>query len=165
MSRKAGDLASLPRLPRDEWSSHPNYPDQVLLLGSHNNFRRFSKHLVGLAAQVGRSGEVSVLFEQWMGAMRGHEAYEERKLYPFLQQRWGVSFEHARAGHKLLHSLEHRVVSRFEEFDAQRVNEKLLQALSDYDRILNEHLDHEEELVIPLLLALSPEEFRAFTTH
>ena len=32
-----------------------------------------------------------LLFERWKQAMGGHEAYEERKLYPFLTRRWGVS--------------------------------------------------------------------------
>ncbi len=30
--------------------------------------------------------------------MRGHEGCEVRKLYPYISQRWGVSFEEAELG-------------------------------------------------------------------
>ena len=41
----------------------------------------------------------------------------------------------------------------------ERADETLHRALARHDEILQEHLDLEEELVVPLLLALSPQEF------
>ena len=33
-------------LAREQWPTHPRFPGQVLLLGSHENFRRISRALV-----------------------------------------------------------------------------------------------------------------------
>lgn len=35
-----------PTLSRAEWRDHPHFPSQVLLLGSHANFRRINRYLV-----------------------------------------------------------------------------------------------------------------------
>ena len=39
------------------------------------------------------------IFRQWMYAMGNHERYEEGKLYPYLEARWGLSCESLREGH------------------------------------------------------------------
>ena len=92
--------------------------------------------------------------------MRSHEAYEERKLYPFLSERWSVDFGPARAGHTLLHARYDAVVARFRETSSDESKRlALIEALAAHDEVLREHLDLEEELVIPLLLGLTPDEF------
>ncbi|MFK8002914.1 MAG: hemerythrin domain-containing protein [Polyangiales bacterium] len=153
---------------RDEWRLHPRFPAQVLLLGSHENFRRVSAYLLQ-EAQAGRpQAPLESLFRRWISAMRGHEAYEEHKLYPFLERRWDVSFKGAEAGHVELHKCYDAVIEAFARVraagDAAKKGERamVIQALEAHDRVLREHLELEENLVVPLLLELSPEEFEFF---
>jgi hypothetical protein len=158
---------AVPRIPREEWTSHPRFRTQALLLGSHSNFRRVSRYLVDKA-----SGEAFVglhsLFERWIAAMRSHEAYEERKLYPYLEYRWGVSLDDARAGHDELHARADEVVEAFGTLALPRdpsdsmespSDNVVLRALRAHDQTLDAHLNVEEEAVVPLLLELSPDEF------
>jgi len=159
---------SVPPLARDQWEKHPNYPRQVLLLGSHEGFRGFSERLIEAAA-AGRSvSEISRLYHYWMGAMRGHEGYEERKLYPFLERRFGVQTASMRAGHGALHDKQHDVEQRLlrvperAELDFEDARTDLVTGLRAYDGTLRAHLELEEDLVIPALLALSPQEFRQY---
>lgn len=147
---------------REAWKSHPNYPAQVLLLGSHDNFRRVSRHLVEDAAAGGPVRPIGTLYMRWRAAMRSHEAYEEGKLYPFLRHRWCAATERAERGHQALHDADERVrevLSALVFSGEHRANAALHQALLRHDQILQEHLELEENLVIPLLLALSPHEF------
>jgi len=159
--------AALPQIPRENWQAHPRFRTQALLLGSHANFRRVSRFLIDQAALEQFVGLHS-LFDRWIAAMRSHEAYEERKLYPYLEYRWGVSLEEARGGHAELHTRADEVVDAFRTLahpaDPSDSNENpadnpVLYALQAHDRTLGAHLDVEEEAVIPLLLALDPEEF------
>lgn len=89
--------------------------------------------------------------------MGGHEAYEERKLYPFLARRWGISCATAEAGHTLLGVLDTAVRSAFSS------GAGVAKALRAHHDTLMAHLDYEEALVIPLLLALEPAEFAAYS--
>lgn len=159
--------ATVPRLPREEWTTHPRFRTQALLVGSHANFRRVSQYLVDKAAREEFVGLHS-LFDRWIAAMRSHEAYEERKLYPFLEYRWGVSLDEARAGHEELHARADEVVEAFgslaqpadpEDPPGGAPDNRVLSALVAHDRTLDAHLDVEEEAVVPLLLALEPDEF------
>jgi hypothetical protein len=156
--------SSVPRIPRAQWESHPNFPRQTLLLGSHVNFRRVSQHLIdGVSAEAVAS--LRSLYLRWMQAMRGHEGYEEYKLYPFLERRGGVSCGDAREGHEELHRSQVDVVARFDDScrDANEANlVRLRIALRGYDQILRDHLELEEDLVIPLLLELSRAEFNVY---
>lgn len=94
--------------------------------------------------------------------MRNHETYEERKLYPFLRRRFCVTTEEAQRGHKELHAADEQVravLSSLVFAGEEHADEALHRALARHDQILQEHLDLEEKLVVPLLLALSPQEF------
>lgn len=147
---------TLPKIPRAEWTAHPRFKSQALLLGSHANFRRISHHLVA-RAEAGHSADHDrVLFEQWKRAMGGHEAYEERKLYPFLTRRWGISCATAEAGHSMLGLLDIGVRAAFAS------GKGVAKAMRAHHDALMAHLDYEEEMVIPLLLALEPAEFEAY---
>jgi hypothetical protein len=157
----------VPSIPREEWTSHPHFATQALLLGSHTNFRRVSRYLVDKASREKFVGLHS-LFDRWIAAMRSHEGYEEHKLYPYLEYRWGVSLDEARAGHDELHARADEVVEAFRSLarpadpaDSPKSarDNWVLRALEAHDRALDAHLDLEEEAVVPLLLALSPEEF------
>lgn len=148
-----------PTLARERWTSHPNYPAHVLLLGSHHNFRRINRFLV---EQTGRPESLlrplRQLYTRWISAMRSHERYEEYKLYPYLTRRWGASFAAAEAGHAALHQAYDQVI---EAFDAE-ARPTVVDALTHHEAVLRDHLALEEELVIPRLLALEPAEFDAF---
>lgn len=95
--------------------------------------------------------------------MRSHEHYEEYKLYPYLEKRWNTSLSDAQKGHELLHRAHVEVLSAFQTLhDDEEGPARLTAALSFHEQILKEHLALEEERVIPLLLSLSPEEFRNY---
>lgn len=151
-------------LPREEWSAHPHYPSQVLLMGSHQNFLRINAYLIDEAAVIDEPARLENLYRRWISAMRSHEGYEEHKLYPYLERRWSTSMEAAEAGHAALHGAHERVLAAFARTrvtdESEDPRPALVEALQEHETILREHLDLEEELVIPLLLELSPREFQ-----
>lgn len=151
-------------IPRSEWPNHPNFPEQVLLLGAHQNFREISLYVVALV-QEGRVARAQRLFSSWMMAMRGHEHYEESKLFVYLSKKHGMSIEALEAGHDLLHEREDKVNEGFAtclEEDSQTHRDDLVKALQAYRDVLWEHLRLEEDSVIPLLLAMTREEFTRY---
>lgn len=145
-------------LPRTAWPDHPRYPQQVLLLGSHEGFRRTSASLVRRAEAGRDAAAIGWVFDYWKSAMSGHERYEEYKLYPYLEARWGLSCEPLRAGHHQLAALEDAVRAAVRKDDGAALHT----TLATHDAALLAHLDAEESLVIPALLALSPEEFDTY---
>lgn len=141
-------------LPRDAWEAHPNFPSQVLLLGSHRQFRRISRQLIEQADTGRRREAILAVFGYWKSAMRGHEHYEEGKLYPYLQHRWGLDCTPLEQGHRALAEADAAVRAADDA--------TLVHALEDHHAILMRHLDAEEALVIPALLALSREDFETY---
>lgn len=157
---------AVPRVSREFWESHPNYPAQTLLLGSHAGFLHNNALLIGAARDGDAPGRLEWPYRSWISAMRSHEAYEELKLYPYLVKRWGASFEEATAGHEALHERHAAVLSAFGELrastGADNARASLVKALQEHDVTLRAHLQLEEELVIPLLLELSADEFETY---
>ncbi len=156
-------------LPRAEWPAHPHYPAQVLLVRSHESFRYVSRWLLARAEAGEPTGPIERTFRDWKSAMRGHEAYEEHKLYPYLEARWGLSCAPLQAGHHALSAAEAQVLAACEPDaaapeaqPAASVNPALVAALRHHDAVLHAHLDAEEAVVIPALLALSPAEFATY---
>ncbi len=154
--------------PRAEWLSHPNYPDQVLLLGSHTNFRRISQQLVDQpAAPTGLLAQFHQ-FKQWKDAMAAHEHYEEHKLYRYLARRFDISTERLSAGHRELRHADDAVRSAFQEAIDADIEDKevacktLLAALRKHHEALLKHLTDEEDVIIPLMLDLPAPEFQEF---
>jgi hypothetical protein len=162
---------SSPTSSREGWASHPHYPAQVLLLGSHDNFRNISRRLVQ-EARAGRDLRwVADLYHRWISAMRSHEAYEEQKLYRYLERRWDQSFAACEEGHQELHARDAEVRAAVRAMDLAQTPpdpalcERLAAALQAHDDALVRHLQVEEDLVIPLLLDLCPWEFTRYTNH
>lgn len=160
------------RIPREEWDAHPHFPAQTLLMGSHENFRRNSRYIIELVAQKGDLGLARLLYWQWMMAMRGHEHYEESKLYPYLARRYGLSMDFLSEEHEALHTSQHAVEEALTQGAgtlgaraSQAEIELALEALRAYDALLVAHLRAEEDTVIPLLLSLRPEEFEEYTSN
>ena len=148
-------------LPRRAWPDHPRFPQQVLLLSAHKSFRRTSRSLVRRAESGEDAAAIGGVFDYWKSAMSGHEGYEEHKLYPYLEARWGLSCEPLRAGHHQLAALEAAVQAAVAGCDGP-ATPALHTALMTHDAALLAHLAVEEELVVPALLALSPAEFKAY---
>jgi len=144
-------------LPRAAWSEHPNYPNQTLLLRSHRSFRETSSWLSARAARGEPRAALLASFAWWKGAMHGHERYEEGKLYPYLEHRWGLSCADLTAGHAALADADARV--RSARGDA------LSEALDVHHALLMAHLDAEERRVIPALLELGGDEFVTYTEN
>ncbi|MEM6994664.1 MAG: hemerythrin domain-containing protein [Myxococcota bacterium] len=159
-------LPSLPVVPRDEWEQHPHFRTQTLLLGSHDGFREVSQHLIAAARGDTSDTLIGAIYFRWVSGMRSHEAYEEHKLYPYLAHRWGADFSAAEAGHHALHEADREVrralLHVVEPGSPDR--EVLADALVAHDQALVPHLRLEEDLVIPLLLELSPREFSRLTS-
>ncbi len=154
-------------MPRSEWQTHPHYPRQVLLLGSHENFRRISTHLVHESLKHWSATPSApplrdhfALFRRWKSAMKGHEGYEEGKLYPYLRARYGVSTTKLQRDHAELGRADEHVRAAFREGDSLRASH----ALERHNAVLVPHLAREEDTVIPLLLAMSPDEFRRYSS-
>jgi hypothetical protein len=148
-------------LPREQWPSHPHYPNQVLLVRSHDSFRRFSARLLELAEAGHDAESIGHNFRHLKSAMRGHEGYEEHKLYPYLEARWPLSCDPLRHGHERLAIAEAGVLVGVRDASGP-ASKALADALRHHDEVLGEHLDEEEDVVVPALLALTPEEFDAY---
>ncbi len=167
-------------LPRDRWAAHPRFPAQALLLGSHQSFRRVSARLVAQADAGEPVTDIAWTFRYWKRAMRGHEGYEEHKLYPYLTARWGLSCSALERGHRSLAVADRAVRDHFgaaafrppeppgragaqpEVRGERAASARLADALRTHDHILRDHLEAEEALVVPALLALEPDEFRRY---
>ncbi len=152
-----------PALTRVDWLVHPRFPDQTLLLRSHQGFREISRALTERAAALppgAAEGVASVgwQFEGWTRAMRSHEHYEEHKLYPYLARRYETTMECLVSQHGALH----RAADQVRAAVSARDPGGLAGALDEHRRVLVAHLAEEEEVVIPMLLELAPKEFAAY---
>ncbi len=173
---------AVPELPRDQWVSHPRYPSQALLLGSHEGFRNMSAWVIKAVSQLDPDDPSSIRkrqrwltryrddFAWWMTGMKAHERYEERRLYPYLARRYDVMFAHLQRGHRVLDDHQRAVRAAFADVVPGAEREvaamaALRAALTDHQRTLLEHLREEEDLILPMLLELDPDEFSALTTE
>lgn len=154
-------------IPRERWQEHPNWPEQVLLVGSHRSFRRASQECIRRVSEGERFERAEALYNYWISGMRSHERYEEYKLYPYLEKRFGLSLDRAKAGHHELHDADRGVRSVFNALRAGAIDDTdgrdaLAAALKRHDEVLGQHLDLEEEVVVPALLAMERVEFQHF---
>lgn len=154
-----------PRFSRDAWTKHENFPGHLLLLGSHNNFLSISKTLVTRARVLDGEptplwrADTRYLFDWWQRGMKNHERYEENKLYPFLSDRYCVSLGVLVGDHGEIDDLRERVTVALVDGDAAAVRHEL----DAFHTTLMRHLRDEEDLVIPMLLDLEPDEFRNYS--
>lgn len=147
-------------LPRERWQEHPHFATQALLLGSHQHFRDVGDQLIRWA----RGGVAGVtlrrVFGAWKGGMHSHEGYEEYKLYPFLRRRWNLDLQPCEEGHSALGRAEAAVFACLAEDGP--ADAATIAALEHHQEVLLAHLELEESVVLPALLALTPEEFDAY---
>jgi len=172
----------IPDIPRASWHDHPHYPEQTLLLGSHEAFRNQSSYILEALGSLDPADQgerrkrerwvrrMSRTFHWWMSGMRGHERYEETKLYPYLQRRYDHAFDLLEDGHVHLNERKQFVTRAFDlvvvgDPDEAVYLEDLIGGLKAHRDTLLEHLALEEDTVIPMLLALPPEEFRRYALN
>jgi iron-sulfur cluster repair protein YtfE (RIC family) len=153
-----------PLFSREAWTLHPHYPDHVLLVGSHQNFKRISTILVERAstltapAEAQWRDETKRLFQWWQSGMRSHEHYEETKLYPYLEARYCMSLGPLVSDHGELDDGRSAVTNALTE----PAHLPIQDALRSFHEVLVGHLQHEEDLVMPMLLELNRTEFQRF---
>ena len=106
------------------------------------------------------------MFDDWQSAMRSHERYEERRLYPLLKKVYGANLDHLESHHRQLHDSADAVRIEVERArDAALAPEAepgwpaLESALLSYRDQLAAHLRAEENAVIPLVLELERADF------
>lgn len=148
-----------PTIPRSDWTNHRNYPGQVLLLRSHASFRDVSRRLIEACDESEDHGAIGLYYGMWISGMRSHEAYEEHKLYPYLERFHGLEVGPLEAGHQALHRAEKAVREALEG------RGDLRSALVTHDEVLSDHLEAEEDAVIPLLLEMDGREFSRFISQ
>ena len=157
---KQPETIALPVIPRDTWPQHENYPGYCGLLRAHDSFREVSAYLLEKSegADALSIGNLIFLFLRWKQAMKNHEAYEERRLYPYLAQKYGISFQGLETQHEELGRLERKVLSAWGDGDTDGVRG----ALAEHDDVLISHLREEEDSVIPLILSFTPDEYATY---
>jgi hypothetical protein len=165
---------------RSAFSDHPRFPQQSLLIASHDVFAEMARAFVarvetiaagqGLSPrqQVRFSARLAGEFRAWQWSMSCHERYEESKLYPFLSERFGVSCDDLSGDHRRLHELADGCEGLLAA-EAARAGQdgrfelsEVAGALAGYCAELEAHLIAEETRVIPLLLELAPAEFERY---
>jgi hypothetical protein len=150
-------FTAIPDIPRESWQVHENYAVRSGLLRSHDSFREISDYLVDKSrgADALSIGNLIFLFLRWKQAMKNHEAYEERKLYPYLSGKFGISFADMESQHDSLGELERRIIAAWGEGD----RDTTASLFAKHDRVLKTHLIAEEDRVIPLILSLNVDEY------
>lgn len=165
---------------RKTWFENERFPAQALLLESHDGFLVSMGQFLDRMDQI-ESGEslsprqvlrfasrLDQEFRDLQWGMGCHERYEESKLYPFLDERFGSDCQRLGRQHGALHDLgaecEQLLAAAAESLkeDGNLKLDTAKEKVVAYGALLEAHLEHEETLVIPLLLELSPEEFERF---
>lgn len=175
---------AVPVIPRSEWTDHPRFAEHTALLESHDSFRGRSVWIIDRLRDLAPRGSsdarrrtrwvkrMRVDFRWWRASMGAHERYEERKLYPYLTHRFGLSFEPLTRDHRALYVQADRVERAFAEAHADDGRARsllsllplsqLIHELETHRTLLHRHLEREEDIVIPLLLSLSRDEYDRF---
>ena len=108
-----------------EWTEHPNYPQQALLLESHAYYRRLCGWLIEQVAKVqtevtGTRRRCRILkrigqsFDDLIWGQSSHQRYEEYTLFPYLEACYlSISFDAFDADHRALESRARDVVALF----------------------------------------------------
>lgn len=140
------------------WRTMPSFRGPAsTLLGIHQQFRIASERL-GLLA--GREAEPDMgwlrrAFRPLAQTLHHHHHAEEAMLFPLVAQQTGVAPAGLVGDHgTLTAAIEEVVASLTEGADPKRARA----TIARFANVLVTHLDREERLVMPVLLALSPRE-------
>jgi len=137
------------------WRAHPNASGPAsMMLSIHDQFRAVSQHIVELVAQGSSLATIERAFSQLAAVLHHHHHAEEAMVFPFVERRTGIAPEQLQTDHDEMTAAIANVESRLEARETERVGA----AIGRFHEILVTHLDREEDLVIPVFLALTPAE-------
>ena len=140
------------------WRAHPSFSGPAsTLLHIHHQFRVAAERLRFLANREAAPDLSWLLraFGPLAETLHHHHHAEEAMLFPLVERQTGVLPEKLIDDHgDLTAAIEEVGTSLGEGRDVERA----LTAISRFDHVLTTHLDREERLVVPVLLALSPRE-------
>lgn len=126
------------------------------LLGVHQHFRLASEQLSLLANREAKPDL------RWLGrafaplaqTLHHHHHAEEAMLFPLVERQTGMAPLGLVDDHGTLTTAIEAVTTSLGGSDVERARA----AIARFDEVLGTHLDREERLVVPVLLALSPRE-------
>ena len=141
---------------RAAWERHPNIGGPAsTLLGIHDQFRAASRRIAFL---IGREapdvGWLRQAFRPLAITLHHHHHAEEEMLFPMVLRRTGTAPERLVQDHQVLTDAIAAVEAALSGGDTLRSRA----AIASFDEILVEHLDREEALVVPVLLAMTARE-------
>lgn len=135
------------------WRAHPNAAGPAaMMLAIHDQFRAVSHRLVQLVAQGQGGGAIGRVFSPLAQVLHHHHHAEEAMVFPLVHRRTGVAPEQLQTDHDEMTAAIETVES------ALRDGARVAESITKFHEILITHLDREEELVIPILLQLPPEQ-------
>lgn len=167
----------LKQYPRESWRSSPS-PLARFWLDKHDAFRQQGRVLVSVADEFRAGKRGAVDFGTWtaprlqgyLSALHGHHQIEDFHYFPAFraaEQRLAPGFDTLARDHERLHADIVHAVEAINEFlttlregdsaadaDAQRLaGERYAQAAESLLGRLMRHLDDEEDLIIPVMIA------------
>ncbi len=134
------------------WRAHPNASGPAyMLLGIHDQFRKASAYLV----EQRELHAIAHVFLPLARTLHHHHHAEEAMLFPLVEKRTGVAPERLQSDHEELtdaiDAVEAGVMARLG-------TEAIVPLIQRFHTVLVEHLDREEDLVVPVLLELTPQQ-------
>lgn len=165
--------------PRSQWFDHPKFGMNTQMPQFHVHFRLEMQEVLRRLQQAHQSAirnddnqtrsSIALAVRTFMGSMRGlhgHVSIEEGAYFPYFERLYPtLDFRFLYEDHEHLHSTEARLTRMLSDLmaasDKYDNNNKLSELLVDtievaldFDEELMSHLGEEEEIVVPMSLAL-----------
>lgn len=163
----------LKKFPRDTWKGKTSSLSQFWL-DKHDEFRYQGKLLNDITQQyreqaLGEEEFINRLappLQMFLSHLQGHHSIEDSHYFPNFKEadpRLAPGFEVLEADHDLLHQGINDIIENFNIFigsvrsdsssgDLQRIAETYLMCSDLFFKRIVQHLDDEEDLIIPLML-------------
>jgi hypothetical protein len=149
-----GILASVSSEQRTTWLAHPNVDGPAsMLLAVHDQFRGVSNRLVKLANAGASDAAIAQLFVPLAEVLHHHHHAEEAMVFPLVLRQTGTAPDQLQTDHDEMTAS----ISDVERILRARTGD-VTDAIRRFHDILIAHLDREETLVMPVFLALAPNE-------
>lgn len=164
----------LDRYPRRGWPTHANLGALARVwLDIHDGFRKFGGTLAAATVELNEGRVTPERFRTWFGPrlrmflshLNGHHQIEDLHYFPLLgaaaEPRLIRGFEVLDKDHHVIHAAMDRLAEtantflRIEPGDAERLRrmgDDYAAASDRLLRLLDRHLDDEEDLIVPLIL-------------
>lgn len=168
---------------RSKWFNHPKYAMNIQMPQFHVHFRQEMQNVLGYLAKAhqvisSKNGKedpqdyVRLAYRMFRGSMQGlhgHVHIEERAYIPIFQNLYHhIDFQFLYDDHEDLHETESKLLSALNHLatstgpshndnNGTRFEEELVGAIQlamKFDQELMTHLGEEEEIIVPLSLAL-----------